>query len=210
MIGRLQGTLLSKGDSEVLVDVQGVGYEVEVPSSSLYQLPETGQVIVLHTHFVVREDAQHLYGFVELRDRSLFRLLIKVNGVGPKLALGILAAMESSRFVTCIVKDDVNALVRLPGVGRKTAERLIIEMRDKLKAWELEHGQPAQPAVSAGAQRTDSLQEAENALLTLGYKPAEASRAVVLASAQLEGTDQATTTEQLIRSALKNLARAAS
>lgn len=210
MIGRLQGTLLSKGESDVLLDVQGVGYEVEVPASSLFQGPETGQVVVLHTHFVVREDAQHLYGFFELRDRGLFRLLIKVNGIGPKLALGILSAMESSRFAACVGRDDVNALVKLPGVGRKTAERLIIEMRDKLKTWELEYGQALTPAPHRVPARSDSLLEAENALISLGYKPQEASRAVVLCASQLEGGPASATTEQLIRAALKSLARAAS
>lgn len=208
MIGRLQGTLLSKGEAEVLLDVQGVGYEVEVPASTLYQLPDPGQSLVLHTHFVVREDAQHLYGFLQLRDRSLFRLLLKVNGVGPKLALGLMSGMESARFASCVARDDVAALTKIPGVGRKTAERLIIELRDKLPAWELEHGSVPQVAAAAvKAPRQDNFQEAEQALISLGYKPHEASRAIVHAATQLESEHPAT--EQLIRVALKSLARAA-
>ena len=205
MIGRLQGILLSKGEAEVLLDVQGVGYEVEVPASTLYQLPDAGQALVLHTHFVVREDAQHLYGFLDLRDRSLFRLLLKVNGVGPKLALGLMSGIDSSRLAAAVARDDVSALTKIPGVGRKTAERLIIELRDKLAHWEQEPGAAPQPA-GRPAQH-DSFQEAEQALISLGYKPQEASRAVVNAAGQLEASGQEPGTEPLIRLALKGLAR---
>jgi holliday junction DNA helicase RuvA len=210
MIGRLQGILLSKGEAEVLLDVQGVGYEVEVSASTLYQLPDPGKPLELYTHFVVREDAQHLYGFLLLAERSLFRLLLKVNGVGPRLALGIMSGMDSSRFVAAVAKDDVNALVKIPGVGRKTAERLIIELRDKLKQWELEHGTAPQgvATVRKPAQQ-DNFQEAEAALISLGYKPQEASRAVMHAVTQLENGEQPPATEQLIRVALKSLGRAA-
>ncbi len=208
MIGRLQGILLSKGEAEVLLDVQGVGYEVEVPASTLYQLPDPGQSLLLHTHFVVREDAQHLYGFLNLGERSLFRLLLKVNGVGPKLALGIMSGMESARFAAAVARDDVNGLVKIPGVGRKTAERLIIELRDKLKQWELEHGTVTRAVtVATKPVRQDNFQEAEAALIKLGYKPQEASRAVVSAATQLDSEHPAT--EQLIRTALKSLGRAA-
>lgn len=208
MIGRLQGTLLSKGEAEVLLDVQGVGYEVEVPASTLYQLPDPGQSLVLHTHFVVREDAHHLYGFLDLRERSLFRLLLKVNGVGPKLALGLMSGMESARFASAVARDDVAALTKIPGVGRKTAERLIIELRDKLPAWELEYGSTPQAVVAAMPARQDKFQEAEQALISLGYKPQEASRAIVHAASQLEGSEQPAI-EQLIRVALKSLGRSA-
>lgn len=208
MIGRLQGILLSKGEAEVLLDVQGVGYEVELPASALYQLPDPGHTLVLHTHFVVREDAQHLYGFLDLRDRSLFRLLLKVNGVGPKLALGLMSGIDSARFVAAVARDDVNVLVKIPGVGRKTAERLIIELRDKLPQWEVEFG-AAPVAIAAKPPRQDKFQEAEQALISLGYKPQEASRAIVFAATQLEGSEQEVATEQLIRVALKSLARAA-
>jgi len=205
MIGRLQGILLSKGEAEVLLDVQGVGYEVEVPASTLHQLPDAGQALVLHTHFVVREDAQHLYGFLDLRDRSLFRLLLKVNGVGPKLALGLMSGIDSARLAAAVVRDDVGALTKIPGVGRKTAERLIIELRDKLAHWEQDHGAAPQPV--SKPKLHDSFQEAEQALISLGYKPQEASRAVVHAASQLEESGQAPGTEQLIRHALKGLAR---
>lgn len=209
MIGRLQGILLSKGDAEVLLDVQGVAYEVEVPESTLRQLPDPGQALVLHTHFVVREDAQHLYGFLDLRDRSLFRLLLRVNGVGPKLALGLMSGMESARFAAAVARDDVSALTKIPGVGRKTAERLIIELRDKLTQWEYEHGAPQAPVAATMAPRQDHLQEAEQALISLGYKPQEASRAIVHAATQLEASEPRPATEQLIRMALKSLGRAA-
>lgn len=211
MIGRLQGILLSKGEAELLLDVQGVAYEVELPESTLYQLPEPGQPLVLHTHFVVREDAQHLYGFLDLRDRNLFRLLLRVNGVGPRLALSLMSGMDSARFAAAVARDDVNLLVKIPGVGRKTAERLIIELRDKLPEWELQHGSAPALAAAVAAQpaRQDSFQEAEQALISLGYKPQEASRAIVHAAAQLEGGAGQPGTEQLIRVALKSLARAA-
>jgi len=207
MIGRLQGTVLSRGETGVLVDVNGVGYEVEVPATALYAMPEPGQQVILHTHFAVREDAQLLYGFLELRERSLFRLLIRVNGVGPKLALGILSAMDSAGFVAAVVSDNVSALVKLPGIGRKTAERLIIEMRDRLQEWELEYGGGARAAPPAPSRHGDWLQEAEAALVSLGYKPQEASRAVVNAATHLEAAALPANTEQLIRAALKNLGR---
>jgi holliday junction DNA helicase RuvA len=209
MIGRLQGILLSKGESEVLLDVHGVAYEVEVPANTLYQMPDSGQSLVLFTHLSIREDAHHLYGFLELRERSLFRLLIKVNGIGPKLALGIMSGMESGAFAAAVARNDTAALVRIPGVGRKTAERLVIELRDKLAQWELEHGvAPAPRATSGKPEGKDRYQEAEAALISLGYKPQEASRAIVHAAAQLEQGEQQAATEQLIRVALKSLARA--
>ena len=121
MIGRIQGVLIEKQPPVVLVDVQGVGYEIQAPMTTIYQLPELGEQVTLHTHFVVREDAQLLYGFAEQRERALFRTLIKVNGVGPKLALTILSGIETDDFVRCVREDDTATLVRLPGVGKKTA-----------------------------------------------------------------------------------------
>ena len=207
MIGRLQGILLAKGEGEVLLDVAGVGYEVEVPDSAWLQLPEQGHAVLLHTHLVVREDAHQLFGFLEQQDRTLFRLLIKVNGVGPRLALALLSSMDSAQFVACVVHNDVNALVKLPGIGKKTAERLVIEMRDRLKDWEGAFGKPVARVETAGGGRgaPDALQEAEAALLALGYKPQEASRAVMLAAGQLESEAVAPATEQVIRLALKSL-----
>lgn len=209
MIGRLQGILLDKSDAEVLLDVQGVGYEVEVPASLLFQLPDPGQPVVLHTHLVVREDAHHLYGFPAVEQRALFRLLIRVNGVGPKLALGILSAMDSGEFVARVLQDDANALVKLPGVGRKTAERLVIEMRDRLKEWNLSYGQPAKPAPVTAFRRSDSMQEAETALISLGYRPQEAGRAVVQVAARMEEEGAVPATADLIRAALRYLGQSA-
>ena len=208
MIGRLQGLLLAKDHTEILLDVQGVAYEVEVSLTTLFQLPDLGQNIVLFTHFVVREDAQLLYGFIDLKDRSLFRLMLRVNGVGPKLALALLSHMDSSKFVASVMNNDVNALVKLPGVGRKTAERLIIELRDRLKKWEQEFPPITNSLHSLKIIEAGFIQEAESALVSLGYKIQEASRAVALAAAGLETSGQTAGTEQLIRLALKNIARA--
>lgn len=206
MIGRLQGILLAKEAGEVLLDVNGVGYEVEVPDSTAWQLPERGHGVVLYTHFVVREDAQHLYGFTDQRDRTLFRLLIKVNGIGPRLALGILSGMDSGQFVACVTRNDVSALVKLPGVGRKTAERLVIEMRDRLQDW-VPVAAGAAVASAPQVATPDALQEAETALVSLGYKPAEAARAVMGAASQLEEEGKAVGTEALVRLALRQLGR---
>lgn len=206
MIGRLQGILLARDEGEILLDVGGVGYEVEVPDSTLAQLPERGHAVVLHTHFVVREDAQQLYGFHELQDRTLFRLLIKVNGVGPKLALAILSGMDGAQFVGCVLRNDVSALVKLPGIGRKTAERLVLDLRDRLQGWELPGGAVA-PLPAAAVSSTDALQEAEAALLSLGYKPPEAARAVMQAVSQLEQAALEPATENIIRAALKQLGK---
>src|SRR5690554_3889750 len=136
MIGRLRGTLLEKKAQEVLVDVHGVGYEVQMPMTSIFQLPAPGEEVTLLTHLVVRDDAHVLYGFADEKERELFRILIRVTGVGPKLALTILSGIESDDFVVCVHNNDINTLIRLPGVGRKTAERLVMEARDKLKEWQ--------------------------------------------------------------------------
>jgi len=126
MIGRLQGILLEKQAPEVLLDVHGVVYELQMPLTSFYELPELQQSTTLYTHFVVREDAQLLYGFITKQERALFRLLIKANGVGPKLALTILSGLTAQEFVSCVERDDIATLVKLPGVGKKTAERLLV------------------------------------------------------------------------------------
>lgn len=203
MIGRIQGILLEKQPPRLLVEVAGVGYEIEAPMSTFYQLPELGQIIILHTHLVVREDAHVLYGFYELRERSLFRQLIKVNGVGPKLALTILSSIDPDQFVHSILENDTSQLVRLPGIGKKTAERLIIEMRDRLKTWH-EEGVSLTPLLPQADKPPvrNAEHEAISALLALGYKPQEASRAVS------QVADKETLAcEQIIRGALKNLAR---
>ncbi len=199
MITRLQGILLEKTPTEIVLDVHGVGYRVFVPLSVFAALPETGQAVVLHTHFVVREDAQQLFGFLDRSERRLFQALIKVNGIGPRLGLNILSGMEAPVFVQCIHDGDLSALVRLPGIGKKTAERLVVEMRDRLKDWGVAEGTGSVPAAMATAPR----QEAESALLALGYKPAQAAQAV---EAVLKASPSLATPD-IIRHALRRLAR---
>ncbi|MGC8854850.1 MAG: Holliday junction branch migration protein RuvA [Halothiobacillaceae bacterium] len=171
MIGRLKGLLVSRQPPWLLVDVNGVGYEVEVPLSTFFDLPATGQDVVLLIHTVVREDAFLLYGFLREAERRLFRELLKVTGVGAKLALAILSGMSAQAFADAVRRNDVSTLVRLPGIGRKTAERLIIEMRDRL-------GEDLEAAALPGAAPAGrgALEEAITALEALGYKPAEAAR----------------------------------
>lgn len=201
MIGRIRGNLVYKQPPLILVEVGGVGYEIQVPMTTLFQLPEMGTQVSLVTHFVVREDAQLLYGFIDERDRTLFRQLIKVNGVGPKLGLTILSGMDANSFVRCIQRDDISSLVALPGVGKKTAERLLVEMRDKLKDW-LALADESDSGVARNVAVTDIVSDAEGALIALGYKPAEASRLVASVN-----DDTITDSEELIRLALKSTVR---
>ena len=199
MIGRLQGVILEKQAPEILIDINGVAYEVQVPMTTIYQLPEVGEPVTLHTHFVVREDAQLLYGFADLRERSLFRTLIKVNGVGPKLALTILSGIESDDFVRCVRDGDTASLVRLPGVGKKTAERLLVEMKDRLEDWSID-GTAVSNNNASMASSNGIMAEAESALVALGYKPQQASRAIAAVNdANMDSS------EALIRMALKNM-----
>lgn len=205
MIGRLSGKLLHKQAPDLVIDVNGVGYEVQAPMSTFYQLPACGAAVTLYTHMVVREDAQLLYGFVDDRDRQLFRTLIKVNGVGPKLALTILSGIEVGQFVACVQQGDSASLVKLPGVGRKTADRLLVEMRDRLKDWapqELVTEQAVAGEASVAVVANQLLQDAESALVALGYKPVEASRAI---SASYNDTIESS--EELIRQALKAMVK---
>ncbi|GGY92393.1 MULTISPECIES: Holliday junction branch migration protein RuvA [Shewanella] len=203
MIGRLHGILLEKQAPDVLLDVQGVGYELQMPLTSFYELPELNQTATIYTHFVVREDAQLLYGFITKQERSLFRLLIKANGVGPKLALTILSGMTAQEFVNCVERDDIATLVKLPGVGKKTAERLLVEMRDKLKSLlETASGNEREFMLKSNytpSNLNSAEEDAMAALLALGYKPAQASKAV--SSAAEEGMDS----ETLIKAALKSM-----
>lgn len=206
MIGRLKGTLLHKQAPQLLVDVQGVGYEVQAPMSTFYQLGAVGDTVVLHTHFAVSETSQQLFGFAQLADRELFRTLIKVNGVGPKMAVGILSGMEANVLARCVQEDNTAALVKVPGVGKKTAERLIIELRDKLKDWTagdspLGAMEAASSPATQGPSANDMAAEAESALIGLGYKPAEASKAVSRAAKDIEPASS----EDLIRAALKSM-----
>ncbi|MDK1024674.1 MAG: Holliday junction branch migration protein RuvA [Gammaproteobacteria bacterium] len=200
MIGRLRGELIDKSFPTCLLDVSGVGYEIETSLTTFTSLPEIGSQIVLYTHFVVREDAQLLYGFLEQRERRVFRSLIKVNGVGPKLALTILSGMIAADLAACIRENDVQSLVRLPGVGKKTAERLIIDMRDRLDEWGL-----AEAIIEPGTMPRRSIvrsiaRDAETALISLGYKPQEATRAISLIQ------DENLEVEDLIKEALRNMA----
>lgn len=177
MIGRLRGILLVKQAPMLLVDINGVGYEVEAPMSTFYELPALGSEVTLHTHLAVREDAHTLYGFASLGERRLFRQLIKVSGVGAKLALALLSGISTAEFARCVAENDVKALTRLPGIGKKTAERLIIEMRDKLDLGEVVPGLPGtRPAISQGP--ASPTEDAVSALISLGYKPNEASQMV--------------------------------
>lgn len=204
MIGRLKGILVNKQPPWILLDVQGVGYEVEVPLSTLFDLPANGQEATLLIHTVVREDAFLLYGFSREIERKLFRHLLKVTGVGAKLALGVLSGMNAEEFAGAIARNDISALIRLPGIGRKTAERLVIEMRDRLADGFFE-GVTAggAPVGQAGgiAPLASADQEAMSALEALGYKPAEAQR-MVKAVPDADGLP----VEQIIRLALKPLA----
>ncbi|MCC2666195.1 MAG: ruvA [Gammaproteobacteria bacterium] len=199
MISQLRGILLEKQPPQLLLDVHGIAYEIDAPMSTFYRLPDKGKEIVLHTHFVVREDAHHLYGFYAREERALFRTLLKVNGVGPRLGLTILSSMDPTEFVRCIMNHDTTSLVHLPGVGKKTAERLVIEMRDKLSDW-----QPILPSESASLvkkpeTRNRIIQDAISAMVALGYKPAEASRAVAKVD------DNSKSSEEIIRQALKEM-----
>lgn len=199
MIGRIRGQLAATHPPEILVDVGGVGYELQVPMTTLFQLPGLGGDVTLITHMVVREDVQQLYGFVTEQDRRLFRELIKVSGVGPKLALTLLSGMDARAFARCVERDDVATLVALPGVGKKTAERLLIEMRDKAGKWLGELGpESADSAAVVALPESDVRSEAEQALVALGYKPAEAAKWV----AQVEDAD-ANTSADVIRLALR-------
>lgn len=207
MIGRLTGKVLEKSPPMLLVDVQGVGYEVEVPMNTFYSLPELQEVITLFTHMIVREDAQFLCGFISDEERRLFRTLIKVNGVGAKLALSILSSISAPEFARCVNENDSKALVQLPGIGKKTAERLIIEVRDKLKDW-LPASHPVEASTQPGQLVQDDSAEAISALIALGYKPQEASSMVQQATLDLDAaqTGAPATSGELIRAALKNKA----
>ncbi len=197
MIGYLSGVLRDKQPPSLLIDVQGVGYEVEAPMTTFYDLPEVGQQITLYTHLAVREDAHTLYGFGKVSDRSLFRTLIKVNGVGARMALTILSGMDAGHFALCVQTGDTAALVKLPGVGKKTAERLVVEMRDKLADWTPDSGAVTKRGTTHAPDVANPVEEAVGALIALGYKAPEASRMVRSVDAAGLGT------EEIIRAALQ-------
>ena len=197
MIGRLHGVLLRKEPPALLVDVGGVGYELEAPMTTFYELPPVGEMVTLYTHLVVREDAHLLYGFAREGQRRLFRELLKVNGVGPRVALAVLSGLSDAEFSRCVAEEDIARLTKVPGIGRKTAERLVIEMRDKLSA---DIAGPAAVSATGPAAPADPVSEAVSALVSLGYKPNEASRAV-------RGVpSKGLSAEEIIRQALKGMA----
>jgi Holliday junction DNA helicase RuvA len=201
MIGFLKGKLVLKAPPFLVLEVNGVGYEVEAPMTTFYALPAVNEEILLYTHLAIREDAHILYGFSTERDRLLFRTLVKVNGVGAKLALIILSGLSVEQFQQCIQDNDVPSLVRLPGIGKKTAERLIIEMRDRLSAI----GDVKMSSVHDVASNqiaSNPKQEATSALIALGYKPQDASRMI-----QSVSKDVALTCEEIIRYALQGVVR---
>jgi Holliday junction DNA helicase RuvA len=196
MIGYLRGRLVRKQPPALIIDVAGVGYELEAPMSTFYRLPELGSDIQLHTHLVVREDAHLLYGFWTEEERRLFRDLLRVSGIGPKIGLALLSGISVETFLVCVEAQDVDALTRVPGVGRKTAERLLVEMRDRIRALGQLPRAEQRPGGGAGPQV-----EAYAALVALGYRPGEATR--LLKSIDDDGVG----TEELIRRALQAAAR---
>lgn len=196
MIGQINGIILEKQPPQLIVDVHGLGYEIDAPMSTFYQLPDIGQQVLLFTHFSVREDAHHLYGFYTQNERLLFKTLLKVNGVGPRLALTILSSVTPPEFVNFVLNNDTGSLVRLPGVGKKTAERLVIEMRDKLADWNTNN---TVTNATNKNERHQILQDAISALIALGYKQPEANRVVTKID------DGSATSEALIRLALREM-----
>jgi holliday junction DNA helicase RuvA len=201
VIGRLRGALVEKQPPHLVLDVNGVGYEVEVPMTTLYRLPHVGETVTLHTHLVVREDAHLLFGFYEKRDREMFRELIRLNGVGPKLALALMSTLEVDELVRCVQAQDTSALTRVPGVGKKTAERLLVELKDRFKAWDALPGTFALVSEGPGAPLPVASAESDaiSALVSLGYKPQEASKAITAIK------DKNLSSEDLIRRALKGM-----
>ena len=199
MIGRLKGILLEKKAPDLLLDVNGVGYELLAPMSTFYQLPPVGQGVVLHTHLVVREDAHQLFAFLQVQERALFRALIRVTGIGPKVALAILSGVPADEFVRLVQTDDVNALTKIPGIGKKTAERLVLDMRDRLAAWQ---AAPAQgmPVLQKTAGSHQLSEDAETALISLGYKPQDAAKMVIRVLKDKPGIERS---EEIIRLALR-------
>lgn len=198
MIGRLHGTIIEKQPPEMLLDVQGIGYEILLPMTSFYNLPQAGEMATIFTHLVVREDAHLLFGFSQKQDRTLFRELIKTNGVGPKLALAILSAMSVSQFVNAVENEELVKLTKIPGIGRKTAERLLVELKGKFKGIaQNDFFETTSPDMLVATNDIDPADEAKDALIALGYKPADAEK--MIKKVNRTGT----TSEQLIREALK-------
>ena len=197
MIGLLTGKLLQKQPPMLLLDVQGVGYELEAPMSTFYALPEDSEVVTLHVHMVVREDAQLLFGFSDQAQRDLFRSLLKINGVGPRVGLAILSTLSAREFVDCVEREDAAMLTRVPGIGKKTAERMIIDMRDRIGSLSTSGSEVS----LSETVKDDPVQDAMGALIALGYKPADATKAVRAVESDSDGR------ENLIKLALQFLAK---
>jgi len=204
VISRLKGILLEKVPPALLIDVHGIGYEVMMPVNTAFGLPAVGQEVVLFTHFVVREDAQQLYGFVDQKEREVFRTLIKVNGVGPKMALAIMSNIQVNDLVRSVRADDASTLEKIPGIGKKTAQRLLVELRDRFKGWEMPQSHAYDLAEESVKEEdlplSNGILEAESALVSLGYKPQDANKMVVRAVEEV-GPESS---EMLIRQALKS------
>ncbi|MCF6767198.1 Holliday junction branch migration protein RuvA [Thiotrichales bacterium 19S11-10] len=208
MIGRIRGLLIERQAPTLLVETGGVGYEILAPMTTIYQLPEVDEEVILYTHFVVREDAQQLYGFISKTDRRIFQELIKVNGIGAKMALAILSGMDAQSVLACIERDDSALLVSIPGIGKKTAERLIVEMRDKIPQMmvllsdiQLSSQVRANHDDATELESISDTSEAIEALMALGYRKNEAQKVIYKVK------DEASTTEELIKSALQKLMR---
>jgi Holliday junction DNA helicase RuvA len=210
LIGRLTGALIEidAENATVMMDVGGVGYELEVSANVLAAAPSLGECITLSTHFVVREDAQLLFGFCDTAERELFRTFVKINGVGPKLALAIISSLDPSTLSVAVQNNEVGVLTKVPGVGKKTAERLMVELKSKLHSL-LPNG--AEPLRSAGIGATQQAigQDAEGALVVLGYKPSQAQQMITQVQNTLSASEESepATTEQLVSMALRHFAR---
>jgi len=206
MIGHVRGVLVEKQPPVLVVETNGIGYEIEASMQTFYKLPALGENVKVYTHFVVREDAQLLFGFFDKKERSLFRTLIKANGVGPKLAIAILSGMSTSEFAACVMREDAATLTKIPGVGKKTAERLVVEFKDKVATLGLD--EPADFELtgtelpSAAESVNGYIEDAQSALIALGYKPVMASKAVSAAQKQLKNINSS---EELIRVSLKSM-----
>ncbi len=205
MIGRIRGILIEKTPPYLLLEANGIGYEIQAPMTTFYRLPTVGAELVLHTHLSITENLHQLFGFIDQRDRALFRTLIKVSSVGPKLAIAILSGMESDDIARCVQENNIAALTKVPGIGAKTAERLVVELRDRLKTWNSSSGEAV---IQGKAPKTvgvsDVYAEAESALISLGYKPVDATKMIALAIKQKPDASS----EELIRLALRAMASA--
>jgi Holliday junction DNA helicase RuvA len=206
MIGHIRGVLLEKQPPLLVIEANGVGYEIEASMQTFYKLPAIANELKLYTHFVVREDAQLLFGFFDRKERLLFRTLIKANGVGPKLAIAILSGMNIQEFSACILREDATTLTKIPGVGKKTAERLVVEFKDKIAMLGLDESSDFEltgaELPSANENANAYIEDAQSALIALGYKPVVASKAVSAAQKQLVNINSS---EELIRASLKSM-----